>query len=254
MLTTPQFSGLQGPARDLLLERLKKTRTRIASAASRYGRAPESVGLVGIAKGHPAEAIAVLAEAGLRDFGENYLQEALPKLAALAPLTERHGLTWHFTGQIQANKTRPIAEHFHWVHTLDREKIAIRLNEQRPHYAPPLQVCIQVRLVDEPGKGGVTPEELPALARTVSGLPRLCLRGLMCLPPPSESFDTQRARFEQLARYREALNAQGWALDTLSMGMSDDLEAAVAAGATWVRIGTALFGERRPPGGQTPPA
>ena len=134
-----------------LRQRLDETRTRIASAALRYGRDAGSVGLVAVSKGQPAESIRALAECGQRDFGENYLQEALPKLSALADL----GLTWHFIGQLQANKTRPVAEHFHWVHTLDRERIAVRLNEQRPHYAPPLNVCIQVRLAEESGKGGV---------------------------------------------------------------------------------------------------
>lgn len=177
---------------------------------------------------------------GQRDFGENYLQEALAKIDALSDLD----LVWHFTGQLQANKTRPVAEHFAWVHTLDRERIAVRLNDQRPHYAPALNVCIQVRLAEEPGKGGVAPSELLPLARRIRELPQLALRGLMCIPPPSQDFDTQRARFEELARYQRELIAAGFPLDTLSMGMSDDLEAAIAAGATWVRIGTAIFGAR----------
>jgi pyridoxal phosphate enzyme (YggS family) len=212
--------------RDLLRSRLTETRTRIASATSKYERPANSVGLVAISKSHPAEAIRVLAELGQRDFGENYLQEALPKLEALSDLD----LVWHFTGQLQSNKTRVVAEHFDWVHTLDRERIAVRLNEQRPHHAPLLNVCIQVRLEDEPGKGGVAPHELIALASRVRELPRLKLRGLMCIPPPEKTFADQRKWFDQL--------------DTLSMGMSDDVEAAIAAGATWVRIGTALFGPR----------
>jgi pyridoxal phosphate enzyme (YggS family) len=226
--------------RDLLLSRFRETRTRIASATSKYGRPPDSVGLVAISKGQPAEALRALAELGQRDFGENYLQEALPKLDALADLD----LVWHFTGQLQSNKTRAVAERFAWVHTLDRERIAVRLNEQRPFHAPPLNVCIQVRLEDEPGKGGIEPSGLVALAERVRELPRLKLRGLMCIPPPSDTFDAQRHWFEQLARHRDELNARGFELDTLSMGMSDDLEAAIAAGATWVRIGTALFGPR----------
>lgn len=225
---------------DLLRSRLQETRTRIASAASKHGRPPDSVRLLAISKSQPHEAIRALAELGQRDFGENYLQEALPKIAALSDLE----LTWHFTGQLQSNKTRPVAQHFDWVHTVDRERIAVRLNDQRPHYALPLNVCIQVRLVEEPGKGGVAPSELLPLAQRIRELPKLALRGLMCIPPPSSDFETQRARFEELARYQRELIAQGFELDTLSMGMSDDFEAAIAAGATWVRIGTAIFGPR----------
>jgi pyridoxal phosphate enzyme (YggS family) len=226
--------------RDHLRTRLQETRTRIASAASRFGRTANSVGLVAVSKGHSAESIRAVAEAGQRDFGENYLQECLPKMAALHDLD----LVWHFTGQLQSNKTRQVAEHFAWAHTLDRERIAIRLNEQRPHYAAPLQVCIQIRLEDEPGKGGIPPDEALELARRVSALPRLKLRGLMCIPPPSETFEAQRMWFDRLAQCLADLSSHGIELDTLSMGMSDDLEAAIAAGATWVRIGTAIFGAR----------
>lgn len=226
--------------RNLLRTRFTETRTRIASATSKYERPANSVGLVAVSKSQPAEAIRAVAELGQRDFGENYLQEALPKLEALADL----GLVWHFIGQLQSNKTRIVAEHFDWVHTLDRERIAVRLNEQRPHHAPLLNVCIQVRLEDEPGKGGIAPSELMALASRVRDLPRLKLRGLMCIPPPADSFADQRRWFEQLARCRDELDERGFKLDTLSMGMSDDMEAAIAAGATWVRIGTALFGPR----------
>ena len=223
-----------------LRESLEETRTRIASAALRYGRDPVSIGLVAVGKSQPAERLRALAECGQRDFGENYLQEALSKLDALDGLA----LTWHFIGQLQANKTRAVAERFDWVHTLDRERIAARLNEQRPHYAPPLNICIQVRLEDEPGKGGVTPDEALVLARRVRELPRLRLRGLMCIPPPRDSFDEQYALFTRLTDVQRSLNEQGFGLDALSMGMSADLEAAIAAGATWVRIGTAIFGER----------
>jgi pyridoxal phosphate enzyme (YggS family) len=222
-------------------DRLVQTQTRIASAAIRAGRPAQSVALVAISKGQPASAIRELTALGQRDFGENYLQEALPKMQALADLP----LTWHFTGQIQSNKTRLIAEHFAWVHTLAREQIATRLNEQRSAHVAPINVCLQVRLADEEGKGGVTPDALPALAAHVRALPRLRLRGLMALPPPRENFDEQKAFFDQLARLQHELIGQGFDLDTLSMGMSGDLEAAVAAGATQVRIGTALFGERR---------
>ncbi len=224
-----------------LENRWTETRQRIASAATRSGRLCDSVGLLAISKGHPAVAIRTLAGLGQRDFGENYLQEALPKLQELQDLK----LTWHFTGQLQGNKTRAVAEHFDWVHTLDRERIAIRLNEQRPHYAAPLNLCVQVSLVPEPGKGGVPPEEVLPLARAVAGLPKLKLRGLMCIPPPRDTFEEQRELFQQLAACQRQLLDAGLSVDTLSMGMSADLEAAVAAGATWVRIGTAIFGERR---------
>ncbi len=225
---------------DPLLQNWNDTRARIANAALRSGRAPETVGLLAISKAQPAEKLRAIAAAGQRDFGENYLQEALPKIAQLADLP----LTWHFVGQIQGNKTRTIAEHFSWVHTVDRERIAVRLNEQRPHHAPPLNVCLQVLLEDEPGKGGVRDSELPALAARMRELPRLRLRGLMCIPPHRETFDTQLPFFRRLHDLMDELNAQGCALDTLSMGMSADLEAAVAAGATWVRVGTAIFGPR----------
>jgi len=206
----------------------------------RYGRSPDSVRLIAVSKTQPAAAIRAAAELGQQDFGENYVQEALPKLAELSDLP----LTWHYIGQLQANKTRLVAEHFQWVHTLDRERIAVRLSEQRSPYAPALNICIQVRLADEPGKGGISKTELAALARRVLQLPRLQLRGLMCIPPPREGFEAQRQLFAELADCARALREQGMPLDTLSMGMSGDLEAAIAAGATCVRIGTAIFGER----------
>jgi pyridoxal phosphate enzyme (YggS family) len=238
MLTSPHFSAANAGAN--LRRRLEETRKRIASAALRCGRSDNSVALIAIGKGQPATSIRALAEANQRDFGENYLQEALPKLDALADLP----LTWHYTGQIQANKTRPIAERFQWVHTLDRERIAVRLNDQRPPAAPPLYICIQIRLADEAGKGGITPEEAFDLASRIRTLPRLTLRGLMCIPPPSDHGIEQRAHFDALANCLAELNHRGFALDTLSMGMSDDLDAAIEAGATMVRVGTALFGAR----------
>lgn len=234
---------------DDLRKRYEQTRTRIASAALRYGRTAESVGLVAISKGQPAAAIRTLAGLGQRDFGENYLQESAPKMAQLRDLQ----LIWHFTGQIQANKTRIIAEHFDWVHTVDRERVAARLNEQRPPDAAPINVCIQVLLEEEPGKGGVAPHDLAALATRISQFPKLRLRGLMAIPPHYTSFDEQRAAFTRLAQCLHDLKTQGleetqgFELDTLSMGMSDDLDAAIAAGATRVRVGTALFGERVKP-------
>ena len=207
----------------------------------RYGREADSVRLIAVSKTQPAAAIRAVAALGQTDFAENYLQEALPKLAELADLP----LIWHFIGQLQGNKTRAVAEHFHWVHTLDRERIAVRLNEQRSVHALPLNVCIQVSLEDEPGKGGISKTDLAPLARRVLELPGLKLRGLMCIPPPREGFEAQRQLFAELANCAGELHQQGIALDTLSMGMSGDLEAAVAAGATYVRIGTAIFGERK---------
>ncbi|HWK73602.1 MAG TPA: YggS family pyridoxal phosphate-dependent enzyme [Povalibacter sp.] len=225
---------------DHLSERYEKTLTRIAAAASQYGRPAGSVTLLAVSKTQPAQTIRDLAALGQRHFGENYLQEALEKRPLLADLP----LTWHFIGQMQANKTRPVAEQFAWVHTVDRERIAVRLNEQRSPHLPPLNVCIQVRLADEPGKGGIEPDGVAALASRVRELPRLRLRGLMALPPPRDSFDEQKVLFDRLTTVLQQLNAQGFGLDTLSMGMSGDLEAAVAAGSTLVRVGTALFGER----------
>jgi hypothetical protein len=196
--------------------------------------------LVAVTKGKTAESIRLAAMAGVTDFGENYLKEALPKLQQVKDLE----LVWHFIGQIQANKTRPIAEGFAWVHSIDRLRLAQRLSEQRPFHAPPLNACIQVKLAEEPGKGGVTPDALRALAAAIAPLPRLRLRGLMCVPPPLEDKLAERAMFARLRGLLQQLNAGGFELDTLSMGMSADYESAIAEGATLVRIGTALFGAR----------
>jgi len=221
--------------------RLRSVLNSLHAAANACGRPANSIHLLAVSKQHSAAEIQELARAGQRDFGESYLQEALPKLAALAPLN----LTWHFIGQLQSNKTRPVAEHFHWAHTVDREKIASRLNDQRPHYAPTLQVCIQVKLADEDGKGGVPPDQVLPLAQHIRQLPRLQLRGLMCIPAPSDDPATQLAQFLKLKQLLDSLNDAGMQLDTLSMGMSNDYPAAIKAGATIVRIGTALFGERK---------
>jgi len=229
---------LRGPQN--LPERLLEVGQRMARAAARAGRSAQSVTLLAVTKAQPAEVVRAAADLGLNDFGESYLQEALEKLDAL----QDRALTWHFVGRIQANKTRPIAERFAWVHAVDRLKIAARLSEQRPHYAPPLNVCLQVRLGDEAGKGGAGADELPALVRAVAQLPRLTLRGLMCIPPEETEAARQHAWFRELRRLYETLNAGGAALDTLSMGMSGDFEAAIEEGATIVRIGTALFGPR----------
>jgi pyridoxal phosphate enzyme (YggS family) len=231
MLTAPQFS----PAA------LQSVRARIVRAANSADRDPGSVRLLAVSKQQPAALVRAAAAAGQTEFGENYVQEGIGKVAALA---DAPGLTWHFIGQLQGNKTREVAECFDWVHTVDRERIASRLSAQRPHDAAPLQVLLQVRLADEPGKGGVAPAEAPALAAAVSVMPRLRLRGLMCIPPPAAGLEAQRRPFRQLRELLQSLNAAGHALDTLSMGMSDDLEAAVLEGATIVRVGTAIFGRR----------
>jgi pyridoxal phosphate enzyme (YggS family) len=230
MLTAPQFSA----------SALEAVRMRIAAAARRAGRDPAEVRLLAVSKQQPAARVRDAAAAGQREFGENYVREASHKIDALAGLD----LSWHFIGQLQGNKTRDVATRFAWVHTIDRERIAVRLDAQRPHHAPRLQVLLQVRLADESGKGGVEPDAVPALAEAVAVLPRLELRGLMCIPPPVEGLDAQRVPFRQLRELRDALNAGGHRLDTLSMGMSDDLEAAILEGSTLVRVGTALFGRR----------
>lgn len=240
MLIRSQKSGASAPATPE--DRLNATRARIQDAAASHGRTSASICLLAVSKTHPANAVRELALLGQHDFGESYLQEALPKLDALADLT----LTWHFIGQVQSNKTATLAERFDWVHTVDRERIARRLNDQRPAHAPALNVCIQVQLVNEEGKGGLRPDEVPALARQLRDLPKLRLRGLMCIPPAYDRFEDQYAVFMRLRELAEQLQAEGMPLDTLSMGMSGDLEAAIAAGATIVRIGTALFGERPP--------
>ena len=215
-------------------------RSRIRSAAIAAGRDPNSVTLVAVTKGKTAESVRLAATAGVTDFGENYLQEAEAKMDQLADLK----LRWHFIGGIQSNKTRTIAERFDWVQSVDRFSVARRLSEQRPFHAPPLNVCIQVALVPEPTKGGVAPDALTELATAIAGLPRLNLRGLMCVPPPQPNAAAERAVFAKLRAALTDLNAGGLKLDTLSMGMSQDFESAIAEGATLVRIGTALFGAR----------
>jgi pyridoxal phosphate enzyme (YggS family) len=211
--------------------------SRIRTAALAGQHASESVGLLAVSKTKPAEAIREAFAAGLRDFGENYLQEALGKQAQLTDLP----LCWHFIGPIQSNKTRAIAENFAWVHSVDRLKIAQRLSEQRPESLEPLNICIQVNVSGEASKSGCTPDDLPALAAAISALPRLKLRGLMAIPEPTDDREAQNAAFAAVRTLQESLDLP---LDTLSMGMSHDLEAAIAQGATWVRIGTALFGAR----------
>jgi PLP dependent protein len=215
-------------------------RSRIRNAALASGRDPGAVTLVAVTKTQTAETVRLAATAGVTDFGENYLKEALAKMDLLGDLR----LLWHFIGAIQSNKTRAIAERFDWVHSIDRLSVARRLSEQRPFHAPPLNVCIQVALVPEPNKAGVEPGALAPLALGLAELPRMRLRGLMCLPPPQPDAVAERAIFARLRKLAGDLNAGGLKLDTLSMGMSGDFESAIAEGATLVRIGTALFGPR----------
>jgi pyridoxal phosphate enzyme (YggS family) len=210
---------------------------RVARAAERARRSPSSVAIVAIGKQQPAAAIAEAQRAGVAHFGESYVQEALPKIAALGDVP----ISWHFVGKLQANKTRQVAETFDWVHTVDRLKIAERLSEQRSPFAKPLNVFIQVNQGGEPQKSGARAEDVAELARAVGALPNLRLRGLMTLPPQS---GTPARWFAELAALRARLESDGIALDCLSMGMSDDFEDAIAAGATHVRIGTAIFGSR----------
>jgi len=220
-----------------IADNIAQVRSRIRAAEQAAHRAADSVQLLAVSKTKPAQALREAYATGLRDFGENYLQEALGKQAELTDLP----LIWHFIGPIQSNKTRAIAEHFGWVHSVDRLKIAQRLSEQRPDGLPPLNICIQVNVSGEASKSGCTPEDLPALADAISALPRLTLRGLMATPEPTEERAAQDAAFAAVQRLQTSLALP---LDTLSMGMSHDLESAIAQGATWVRIGTALFGAR----------
>ncbi len=221
---------------------LQEVRARMARAAAAAGRSAQSVTLLAVGKAQPLELLAAAADCGVRDFGESYLQEALGKVAAL----QERALTWHFIGRVQANKTRTIAGTFAWVHALDRLKVAERLAAQRPFHAPPLNVCLQVNVAAETSKGGVAPAELPALAAAVARLPHLRLRGLMCIPPEETEAARQRGWFARVRALRDELNARGHELDTLSMGMSGDFEAAIQEGATLVRLGTVLFGARPP--------
>lgn len=251
-----------------LQARLESVRERIVTACERAGRAPESVTLVAVSKTFPATVVREAAAAGQRHFGENYVQESVEKIALLRDLcgepdnaaaTPRQGtsaasppqvpapvpLIWHFIGPVQSNKTRLIAQHFQWVHTIEREKIARRLAAQRDAHLPPLQVCIEVNVSSEESKSGVTPQELPALSEVIAQLPQLRLRGLMAIPEPTRDESLARRRFAGLRELLEAENRRGHKMDTLSMGMTADMEAAIAEGATMVRIGTAIFGERK---------
>ncbi|USX19951.1 YggS family pyridoxal phosphate-dependent enzyme [Oxalobacteraceae bacterium OTU3REALA1] len=223
-------------------QNLQAITATIVAAAQESGRAPDTVQLLAVSKTFGPEAVLEAVQAGQRAFGENYLQEALDKIAVLSAQPEP--LEWHFIGPIQSNKTRPIAEHFDWVHTVEREKVAQRLSEQRPAGMAPLQICLQVNISGEASKSGVAPEEVAALAHKVAALPNLTLRGLMAIPEPAVEFERQRAAFARLRTLYEQLRADGLALDTLSMGMSADMRAAIFEGATIVRVGSAIFGSR----------
>lgn len=221
-------------------DNLVRIKSLIAEYEQTYRRPNGAVCLLAASKGQPLEKLMQIYAAGQRDFGENYLQEALTKIAA----SNHPDIIWHFLGPIQRNKTRKIAEHFTWVHSVDNELIAKRLNEQRPEHLPPLNICLEVNVSDEPTKAGVQPNEVLALARYCLSLPRLRLRGLMAIPLAHENVELQRQEFKKLARLQQMLRDNQIDVDTLSMGMSNDFEAAIAEGATIVRIGTALFGSR----------
>lgn len=225
---------------DSLSSRLSQVQSRLRAACAAAGRADDAVALLAVSKTFPAADIRDLFALGQRAFGENYVQELLQKCEALADLA----VEWHFIGPLQSNKTRVVAERAHWVHSVDRPKIAERLSAQRPDGLPPLNICVQVNVSGEDSKSGCAPEEALSLARAAAAMPRLRLRGLMCIPEPTEDAAKLAAQFAVLRRLRDQLNAEGLALDTLSMGMSADLELAVSEGATLVRVGSAIFGNR----------
>ena len=225
---------------DTIQSRLQEVKQRIRSAEEQFGRTSGSVALIAVSKGKSSSEIRAAYDAGQRCFGESYLQEALPKIAALSELD----IEWHFIGPVQSNKTRHIAAQFAWIHSIDRKKILQRLHDQRPQQLPPLNVCLQINISQEQSKSGLDLDILGTLARDIQAFDRLRFRGLMAIPAPCNDFAAQRHMFAQVRQAQEQLIAMGWALDTLSMGMSDDMEAAIAEGSTMVRIGTAIFGER----------
>ncbi|HTH45448.1 MAG TPA: YggS family pyridoxal phosphate-dependent enzyme [Oxalicibacterium sp.] len=225
-------------------ENLQAVRRRIADAADNAQREAQRIELLAVSKTFDAAAVIDAAGAGQYAFGENYLQEALDKMASIRALQPELKLEWHFIGPIQSNKTRAIAAHFDWVHSVDREKIAQRLSDQRPAELAPLNICLQVNISGEASKSGALPAEVPALAAAIAQLPRLRLRGLMAIPEPEDDETRQRAAFGKMHALYQRLRADGLPLDTLSMGMSADMDAAIAEGATIVRIGSAIFGNR----------
>jgi len=220
--------------------RLHEVQRRITAAEQQYGRTAGAVTLLAVSKGKTIPDIKATYDAGQRRFGESYIQEALPKIQALSDLD----IEWNFIGPVQSNKTRNIARYFNWVHSVDRVKIAQRLHDQRPQSLPPLNICVQLNISHEHSKAGLALNDLVTLAREISVFDRLRFRGMMAIPAPSDAFGEQRRMFMRIRQAQERLIADGWALDTLSMGMSNDMEAAIAEGATIVRIGTAIFGER----------
>ena len=228
-------------------ENLHLTEQRIASACAKAGRSAQSVTLLVVSKTFPASDVRAAHAAGARRFGENYVQEGLDKIANLTDI--RSGVEWHLIGPLQSNKTKPVAEAFDWVHSVDRLKIAQRLSEQRPEHLPPLNVCLQVNISGEASKSGLAPADVAEVAHVVAKLPRLRLRGLMAVPEPAAEFETQRIPHRALADLMAQLQGQDLTLDTLSIGMSADLEAAIAEGATIVRVGSAIFGMRPKPQG-----
>jgi len=225
---------------DTIRSRLQQVQHRISVAERLYGRKTGSVTLLAISKGKSVDEIKAAYDAGQRRFGESYIQEALTKIQPLSS----HDIEWHFIGPIQSNKTRHIARYFRWVHSVDRVKIAKRLNDQRPPTAPPLNICLQINISNEATKAGVDYDDLAMLAQEIKSFERLRLRGLMAIPAPAENIQQQRHMYMKVRQAQQELIAAGWKLDTLSMGMSGDMEAAIAEGATIVRIGTAIFGER----------
>ena len=228
----------------LISDNLQAVRADIRRAALDCGRSEQQVCLLAVSKTFGADAVLEAVHAGQVAFGENYLQEAVDKITFIRQSAPELDLEWHFIGPIQSNKTRPIAEHFAWVHSVDREKIAQRLSEQRPADMPPLNICLQINISGESTKSGASPEDAVSLAKRIHALPGLRLRGLMAVPEPTNDEQQQRAAFRQLKQLNDEIVAQGIVLDTLSMGMSSDLHAAIAEGSTMVRIGTAIFGKR----------
>ena len=225
-----------------IADNLVQVRSHIQASALKNKRSAQNVTLLAVSKTQPAENLRIAFNEGQRDFGENYLQEALEKIEALKDLD----ICWHFIGPLQSNKTRAVAENFHWMHTVDRLKIAKRLSEQRPANLPPLNICIQVNVSDEVSKSGCKPDKLEELATEIVKLPNLCLRGLMAIPKASENSDEQRQAFARMKQLLKQLQLTHDSVDTLSMGMSGDMDSAIAEGATIVRIGTAIFGARPP--------
>lgn len=231
-------------SQNTITQNISDIQKRITEAEKKYTRTPNSVRLLAVSKTRPVEDVLAALQGQQRDFGENYLQDALEKITAIPKIENHIDIKWHFIGPIQSNKTQPIAQHFDWVHSVDRIKIARRLSEQRQAEQVPLNICIQVNTSGESSKSGVTPEQAIELAKEIVLLPQLKLRGLMTIPASSDDIEQQRKPFRLLRELKDEIVAQGIELDTLSMGMSNDMEAAIAEGSTMVRIGTAIFGQR----------